>query len=64
MTYPHNKVEHSAIKAFYHELVCKLTNPIKVIYNLEIMKGNIDRIAYLGPIVNTGDVVFHYGLDT
>ena len=64
MSYPHNKIEHSAIKAFYFELFSKLTKPIKAVYNLEIMKNNIDKIGYLGLIVNRADIVFHYGLDT
>jgi hypothetical protein len=64
MSYPNAKTDHDAIRAFYHDFFCKLTKPIICVYNLEIMKMNIDKIGYLGLIVNRADMLFHYGLDT
>lgn len=64
MNYPGNKHDHDYSKAFYYELFEKIQNPIKVFYEHDIHKGQIDKTSYLVPMLVNSDLVFHFDTDT
>jgi hypothetical protein len=62
-SYPNNKYDHNAIRKFYHNLF-KPLQALKVMFVHEISKANVDKIAYLVPMLNEADLVYHFGTDT
>jgi len=62
--YPNFKFPHKVQYDFYHNFFMKIQKPIKAVYIHEIHKVNIDKLAYLIPVLYNADVVFHFDTDT
>lgn len=62
-SYPSAKFDNASIKAFYQDLVKKVT-AIKVGFMHELNKTNTDKIPFLIPIMNEMDLIYNFSEQT
>ncbi|MNM64836.1 DNA alpha-glucosyltransferase [compost metagenome] len=62
-SYPSSKFENDTIKAFYEDLVKKITT-VKVGFMHELNKTNTDKIPYLVGMMNQMDVIMNFSEET